>query len=234
MTHRFYCPTLSATGSVSLDEAEAHHLAHVMRRQPGDEVELFNGAGLVATCWITAISKRGVTLDVISSHQQDSARTKLILATAVPKGDRFDWLVEKSTELGVSQLVPITTQRSIVDPRDSKLDKLRQTVITACKQSGRNDLMKISSVTNWPDFLDQYRDGHQLLIAHPGGETLDSVLSSADKTVRPIAIAIGPEGGFTDDEVKAAQDCGAMPVSLGPCLLRIETAALGAAAKVLL
>jgi 16S rRNA (uracil1498-N3)-methyltransferase len=178
----------------------------------------------------------------------------LTIATAVPKGDRFGWLIEKATELGVARIVPIMTERSVVDPRDSKLDKMRQASITACKQCGRNHLMHIAAITSWKDFLQNIAQGSQFLIAHPyestgvdalqasGGpkltdsSNLESALnpSTSDQISKKITIVIGPEGGFSDSEVQSALALGAIPIQLGNYILRIETAAIAAAAKYLL
>ena len=169
-----------------------------------------------------------------SARREKLPQQGLTIATAVPKGDRFDWLIEKATELGVSQLIPLTTSRSVVDPRTSKLDKLRQTVVAACKQSGRNHLMEIGSVTSWPDFIRQFVPDHTVLIAHPQGELLESiepVLANQEKT---LLVAIGPEGGFSDVEIQLALRAGAKAIQLGSKILRIETAAIGLAAKFLL
>lgn len=231
MVHRFYCPQLVESGSVSLTEAEAHHLAHVLRHEAGDHVELFDGQGMVASCCVNTIRKRDVELEVQSARHDPLPDISLTLATAVPKGERFEWLVEKATELNVSRLIPITTSRSVVDPRDSKLDKLRQAVVTACKQSGRNHLMAISPVVNWEHLIRNEIPQHQTLIAHPTGGSIGDVFLSSGK---PLLIVIGPEGGFSDEEVAAALATNAIAVQLGKNILRIETAAMALAAKILL
>lgn len=234
MPHRFFYPALVEAGSVILEDTEAHHLIHVLRHQPNDVVELFNGEGLVASCRVVSIRKRDVALEILTSIRVPQQPAQLTLATAVPKGDRFDWLIEKATELGVHQLVPLTTVRSVVDPRSSKLDKLRQTVITACKQSGRNHLMSISAVTTWSEFLNQFAGNHRVMVAHPQGEPIVAALEHAATGPRQIAIAIGPEGGFSDEEIGSAVGAGARSVHLGQHILRIETAAIALAARILL
>jgi len=231
MSHRFYCPDLVESGSVSLKETEAHHLVHVLRHAAGDLVELFNGQGLVASCRISTVRKRDVELEVLSASRDPLPTVSFTLATAVPKGDRFEWLVEKATELGVSRLIPITTSRSVVDPRDSKLDKLRQAVVTACKQSGRNHLMSIMPVMNWEDLIRTEIPQHRSLLAHPGGVPLSTLSLAQD---RPILALVGPEGGFSDDEVAVATASGSIAVQMGKNILRIETAAIALAAKILL
>jgi len=234
LSHRFYCPDLVEAGTATLADTEFHHLVHVLRHKVDEVVELFNGDGLFATCRIGTIRKRDVELEIVSSQRSPLPQKEVTLATAVPKGDRFDWLIEKATELGVRRVVPITTSRSVVDPRSSKLDKLRQTVITACKQSGRNHLMAISEVTSWRDFLEEFSAGHQILVAHPEGGLIDSIFPQAISFIPPIVATIGPEGGFSEDEIQASIEAGAKAIQLGKNILRIETAAIAVAARLLL
>ena len=135
---------------------------------------------------------------------------------------------EKSTELGVTRLIPLVTVRSVVDPRDSKLDKLRQTVIAACKQSRRNHLLELSPVMSWADFVKQEVPGRSSFIAHPGTGAVPLPALTSESAA--VLFAIGPEGGFTDEEVALAVAAGATAVSLGPRVLRIETAVVAVAA----
>lgn len=229
MPPRFFCPTLISTGSVTLTDAEAHHLAHVLRQSVGDIVELFNGRGLVGSAVVQKIGKRDVICEVTAITEEPPSDWELTLATAVPKGDRFDWLVEKATELGVSRLVPLITTRSTVDPRGSKLDRLRQTVIAACKQCRRSRLMELTPPRTWLEFLEEF-GGSTLLVAHPGGLPLASVDSQISFRRRQWTVAVGPEGGFTAEETAAATECGGQLIGLGRCPLRIETAGLALAA----
>jgi 16S rRNA (uracil1498-N3)-methyltransferase len=181
MTSRFFCPSLTECGSVVLDGTEAHHLMHVLRAKPGEIVELFDGAGLVAVAQIASVRRRDVELTILAARREARPAREVILGTAVPKGDRFDWLVEKATELGVTRLVPLVTERSSVDPRDSKLEKLRQTVIAACKQAGRNHLLELSPVTSWSDFVRAEMPHRESFVAHPTSEAL------------PLGTAVGTE-----------------------------------------
>ena len=230
MRERFHYEEISSGAEIELTGAEAHHALHVLRMKPGQVVELFDGRGGVGPAEIVAIGRRSLTLRV-SEVRRDAEPSGggLVLGVAVPKGDRFRWLVEKATELGVSTLVPLELERSVVDPGAGKLDKLRQTVVAACKQSGRNRLMEIAEPLSWQRFLDQTCAGRTLLVAHPGGDFLASVLGDASPETR-WAAAIGPEGGFTDAEIEQARSRGAMIVALGGGILRIETAAVAIAA----
>ena len=153
MPDRFFAPSFPESGTLTLDGPEAHHLMHVLRITAGEKVEVFDGRGLVVSAEVVTIRKRDVELRIVAARREACPAREVILGTAVPKGDRFDWLIEKATELGVTRIVPLITSRSSVDPRDSKLDKLRQTVITACKQCGRNHLLELSPVTAWADFV---------------------------------------------------------------------------------
>jgi 16S rRNA (uracil1498-N3)-methyltransferase len=145
----------------------------------------------------------------------------LHVASALPKGDRGDFLIEKLTELGATDFTPLVTERGVVKADESKADKLRRAVIEASKQCGRNVLMRVHAPARWADWCP--RQSGLRLIAHPGG---------AARGFRPgtgATVAIGPEGGFTEQEVELALANGWERVSLGPRILRVETAALAAA-----
>ena len=231
MPDRFFAPSFPETGTLTLDGLEAHHLMHVMRIAAGEMVEVFDGRGLVASAEVLAVRKRYVELRVVAARREASPAREVILGMAVPKGDRFDWLIEKATELGVTRIVPLVTARSSVDPRESKLDKLRQTVITACKQCGRNHLLEVSPVTAWTDFVRNEFPNRAAFVAHLTTDASPLSVSALMLDHQPSAVfAIGPEGGFTNDEVALAVAIGAKPISLGPLVLRIETAAIALAA----
>ncbi|MEO6808785.1 MAG: RsmE family RNA methyltransferase [Isosphaeraceae bacterium] len=231
MSDRFYCPEGPVNGQIKLDGDEGRHLALARRLKPGQVVEVFDGRGTAYRASIVSTAKSGVTLNVVGDPLTEPAPScRLTLASAVPKGDRFDWLVEKATELGVSRLVPLRAERSVVDPRAGKLDRLRRVVVEASKQCGRSRLMDLAELTPWSDFLGQDASCVRL-IAHPGGIVPSSwpQIPVGERAV----LAIGPEGGFTNLEVNAAVAKGWTPISLGPTILRVETAALAGSALVL-
>jgi len=241
MMHRSYCQDLSQTaqgqtsGSVPhvvLDGVEARHLSNVLRLGPGDHVELFDGRGVSARAEIVRAGRREVELAVHElEHDPVPGGPEVVLATAVPKGDRIRLLVEKVTELGVDRLVPLKTQRSVVHPRDGKQKKMHQAVIAACKQCGRNRMMQIDPLTAWDDLLAV--ENQSLVIAQRGatdsGEAIGRVLG---EPAGSLVLCVGPEGGWTDDELAAAEAVGAKMVGLGRHVLRIETAAVAVAAMV--
>lgn len=228
--HRFFLPTIPEVGTALLDGPEAHHLSHVLRIAAGAEVEIFDGRGRSAAATVARIGKRDVELLVHGSRFTPAPPKELTLAVAVPKGDRFDWLVEKTVELGVSRLIPLITTRSVVDPREGKLDRLRQAVIAACKQCRRNHLLEIQTPVRWVEFLAGLSRPESCWMAHPGGVPISSLLPQADSL--PLTAAIGPEGGFTDEEIAAGLQRGASLVSLGDLILRVETAAVAIASLV--
>ncbi|MDX1944093.1 MAG: 16S rRNA (uracil(1498)-N(3))-methyltransferase [Pirellulaceae bacterium] len=226
MSERFFVAAPIAGDSAELVGDEARHLTAVMRAAVGDEVVLFDGSGGEFLARVTAISKRAVELAI--ALRREPARElpqPLTLAVALPKGDRQKWLIEKATELGVTCLVPLVTERGVALPVESALDRLRRSVVEACKQCGRNRLLEIASPANAADYFRQVPANAERWIADPVG-----VAVPAAAVLRPIFCAIGPEGGFTPAEVAAAFSAGWRAVSLGPRILRVETAAIALAA----
>lgn len=232
MNARFFSTTpLAAVGDeLQLPQAEAHHFLNVLRGKVGDVIGLLDGLGHEATGEVIAARKGAVTVRVSDLRQVDrEPRRRLILAVSLPKGDRQKVLVEKLTELGVQRLVPLWTQRSVAQPSDGALERLDQHVIAACKQSGRTRKMEIAPPLEIAQ-LAAWNEPKVRLVAHPGQDTAGLDRPGEEE----IAVAIGPEGGFTDQEVATLIDGGWQPLQLGPRLLRIETAAIAVAAKWLL
>lgn len=227
MAERFYTNSPLGPGLVTLEGPEAHHLATVCRLGPGDPVCLFNGDGREYRAEIISASRRDVSLNVLSVEYPARERGyRLEVAAPLPKGDRGQFLVEKLTELGVTHFTPLRTKRSIVHPSDAKREKLQRYVIEASKQCGRNLLMEVSAMADWATYAPRADLPQTRLIAHPGGEERFPAPSDGDRVV-----AVGPEGGFADDEVELAKAHGWQVVGLGPRILRIETAAIVLAAR---
>jgi 16S rRNA (uracil1498-N3)-methyltransferase len=227
---RFFCPTLPIRTHFDLDDTESHHLAHVLRHKAGDQVELFDGQGNSAVATVRGVSKRSSTLQIEHEIKADEPRAiRITLAVAAPKGDRIKWLIEKATEIGVAELIPLVCERSVVDPGASKRAKLEQSVVVACKQCGRNDLMAIQPSRSFVEAVQ--KAGAQAWIADPTGEPIANCWSGLQSAERKeLTILIGPEGGFTPEELSLAQAKGLKVVSLGRSILRVETAAVATAA----
>jgi 16S rRNA (uracil1498-N3)-methyltransferase len=151
----------------------------------------------------------------------------LTLASAVPKGDRFDWLVEKATELGVERLVPLVTERSVVEPGAAKLARLRRAIVEASKQCRRNRLMLLGEPIRWVDLVSSAPASLKLL-ADPDGQCMQEI--AAIPRGHPVILAIGPEGGFTPAEQSAAEISGWHRICFSPNTLRVETAGLAGSA----
>jgi 16S rRNA (uracil1498-N3)-methyltransferase len=230
MSYRFYSdePIRFAEAgetTAQLSDSEAHHFLHVMRGGVGDRVTLFDGSGCEFEAEVIETTRRDVTLAVLSQVEIDrEPAVSLTLGVALPKGDRQKVLVEMLTQLGVARLVPLATEHSVAAPKGSGLDKLRRGVVEASKQCGRNRLMAIDEPMGLEEFLSTTQADVRL-IAHPTGD--DAATGPSAKT---IAIAIGPEGGFAAAEVAGAAAAGWGVVSFGKSILRIETAAIAAAA----
>ncbi len=225
MSDRFYVNCPLAPGLVEVRGAEAHHLAVVCRLRPGDLVCLFNGDGRQYPAEVRMAGRCGITLEVLGVEEPRREQGfRVEIAVPLPKGDRAQFLVEKLTELGATSLVPLRTARSVVHPRESRLDKLQRHVIEASKQCGRNVLLQIKPLIDW----ETYCRGSDLpllrMLAHPGGKPLPA------QAGKDAALAVGPEGGFAEEEVELARAAGWQVIGLGPRTLRVETAALALAA----
>lgn len=217
MSQRFYCPDPPRDGRYQLPPDEARHLVRVCRQGIGDRVEIFDGKGFATAAEIVEIGKDSAVLIAQGSPIQELILPcSVSLATAIPKGDRFDWLVEKATELGVARLIPLVTEHSVVDPRDSKLERLRRTVIEASKQSRRNRLMVLDSPSSWIDLV-RSADQAVRLLARPGG--LTPARWPRLQRRRDVVLAIGPEGGFSAGEEDLALTAGWHPIRLSTNVL---------------
>ncbi len=235
MTQRYYYPEQFAE-TIWLTEGEAHHLLHVMRTKPGETVQIFDGRGAAIEATVRETHKKKVLLELHLETRQFTPPDprRLILATAVPKGDRFRWLIEKCTELGVTQLVPLNTTRSVVNPRESKLEKQQQYVIDACKQSGRNRLLEIAPVADLRSFLQTLPESSVVLMGSPDPE--ETAATALPERIHQksgdLVMLVGPEGGFTPEEKALLKQSGVSPCCCSPHVLRTETAGLALTALV--
>lgn len=234
MPRRFFLAFSASVDQFEMSGNEAHHLLHVLRVKPGEQIWLFDGQGQEALAEILSASAQSAQLKILERRTAtNESPVSLTIATAVPKGDRFSWMIEKLVELGVQRVIPLITKRAIVDPGQGKLDKLRRTIVEASKQCGRSRLMELAEPISWNACLMQEFPGHSVLMAHPGGEIFDWSTLAASKSspeYRPPLFLIGPEGGFTDQEVEQAIQNRTTLIQLGSHILRIETAAVAIAA----
>ncbi len=238
MSDRYFVETPIDGSQARLVGTEAHHLIHVMRGKVGDQITLFDGLGAEFSCRVDQVGRSEVGLNVLARHEVNrEPALPLTLAVALPKGDRRRWLVEKAVELGVARLVPLETERSNDRETGAASVRLRQTVIEASKQCGRNRLMEIADSQRLLDFVSEPTADEARLVAHPGGAKCHDVLASIlqrGSALQAVSLIIGPEGGLAPAELAAARSNGWRIVDLGNRILRVETAALALASAVML
>jgi len=240
MSERFYIPATEWNAdALVLRDAEAHHCADVMRGKPGDKIVVFNGEGTEASTEIIEASRKEVTLKTLQVNKSAPLSARIVLGQAIPKGKNMDLIIQKATELGCAEIVPFLSERTVVrlDPDDAakKQEKWQRIAIEACKQCGQNWMPKVAT----PVTMESYFDGSASasidlkLIAslQPDTRNLKEILAehaemNPDKPAKSTLILVGPEGDFTPAEVHLARNGGCLPMTLGPIVLRTETAAL--------
>ncbi len=226
-TPRLFTPTALAPGPRTIEGTQAHYLASVMRMKPGDPVKLFDGATGEWLAIARDIGKRHLTVEVTEQLRPREAVPDLWLCAAPLKKGRIDWLVEKACELGADRVVPVLTQRTVVDRLN--LDRLTAHMIEAAEQCGRTAVPALAEPTKLAALMRDWNPQRALFFADENGGA--PALAAMRARPGPAAILIGPEGGFTPDERAAIHACpAAVPVSLGPRILRADTAAAAAMA----
>lgn len=230
MSERFFLATPPLGTSALLEGDEARHLTRVLRAKVGDTVALFDGRGHAWEARVAGIGRDRVKLDLGNALPTiPPPAVTVTLAVALPKGDRQKWMVEKLTELGVSRLVPLITTRGVAEATDSARSRLERGVVEACKQCGRDTLMEIGAATSMADLLAAAPTGTRTLLADPHGSPPEAVLAA--EPTAAILVLVGPEGGFTAEEVTTLEAAGCQRITFGRHILRVETAAVAAAAR---
>lgn len=227
---RFYCDAELSTGlTLTLPPMAARHV-QVLRLQPGDAVTLFNGRGGEFTATVVRMGRSDVDVLVGDHHpiERESPRA-VTLVVGMPANERMDWLVEKATELGVTAIQPLMTERSVLRLKGERADRKREhwqaVAVAACEQSGRNRVPLIAAVLTPDDWLRTRPASAYLLSLRVGSRSWRDAMPAP--TV-PCTIALGPEGGFSLAEEDRLLVAGLLPVTLGVAVLRSETAALAA------
>ena len=226
---RLYCPVPLASGEpVELPAGAARHV-QVLRLQPGDAVTLFNGEGGEFEAAVTRMGRSDVAV-CVGAHravEREAPRAVHLLAGSIAN-ERMDWLVEKATELGAASLTPILAERSVLKLKGERADKKRghwqAVAVAACEQCGRNRVLAVHEATRLADWLrDHPAAGPRLLLSlHPEARPLRAAVAGDG----PVTLLSGPEGGLTVAEEALALAHGFIPVTLGPRVLRAETAPL--------
>lgn len=229
---RFFLPDLAGTEGLQFTGDERHHAVDVLRLTVGAQVELFDDDGRTAIAEIAAIDAQSVKLTLLGDVSNSSQpRVQLHLAVAAPKQKRADFLVEKCAELGVASLRFIETERSIVKLRDHRVDRLQQKATEAAKQSGALPVMRVLPLLSLRSLLDEQPAngirffGATEIEARP---ILPWLASQQNDTIAEATCLIGPEGGWSENELSHLSEC-ATPVRFHANTLRIETAAIAVA-----
>ena len=234
--HRFFLPPGKCHDSVlALDEQESHHATAVLRLRAGDDAIVLDGAGAVLSCVVHSVGKKCVQLEVRARQQMPPLPYKITLLQAIPKAKLIESIIQKATELGVFRVVPLLTERVSTqlddDRAGSKAEKWQRVAMEAIKQSGCAWLPRIEAPLSLEAFLKSGEQFELSLIAsllpgsrHPRDYFL-AFEAEHQRKPKSVAVWIGPEGDFTAAEVEATLRTGAQAISLGPQVLRCETAA---------
>ncbi len=234
MTTRFYVPAAAIQPPhLTLPEEEARHAVKVLRLGVGDEIEVVDGEGGWYRVRLTLVGKReaaGLIAETRRDVGEKSRRVVLALGILGHR-DRFEWAVEKAVELGVTDIVPLRSERAA--PGGVRPARLENITIAAMKQSLRSRLPRLHDAQT-PESVMRLIPGAEVLLAHEAALDAPSPADAVGRTIQPIIVLIGPEGGFSDAEVATATQSGAVVVSLGPRRLRAETAAIAALSDLML
>lgn len=228
-TPSFFNPQVPAVGkSVTLDERESHHAAGARRLRVGDTVRLLDGAGMVADGTIETLTKNALTVSIVQRQLVPAVTRSVHVVCALPKGDRQRYLLDMLTQIGITSFTPLLCERSFVKPKRALLERLQRVMIEACKQSQNPFLPELRHPMELADIMREITTGGcYCMVAHQHGDEFQLPEQNT------LYMLVGPEGGFTEPELKLMIDGGAVLVSLGANILRIETAAVTGAGLLL-
>jgi 16S rRNA (uracil1498-N3)-methyltransferase len=228
-TRVFLQQSLSVNDIVSLPKDKAHHLTHVLRMKTGDEIKLFNDSGNEFDAIITGLTKKNALAEIKREHRvENESPLKITLCLAISRGQHMDYSIQKAVELGANKIVPLMSEFSNVklqgDRIQNKMSHWQGIIINATEQCGRCHLTQLDSPIPFNEYLDK-NESDICLILHPGSQ---KAMSSITMDNQSLTIMIGPEGGFSESEIKMSIDKETIPVSIGPRVLRAETAVVTA------
>ena len=230
---RFYCASLGPPqSSMLLPENVFRHAVQVLRMKAGAELSLFNGQGLELMAQLEQVDKRQATVKLQQPIETNNeSPLDILLMQGISRGERMDYAIQKAVELGVKRIMPVITERCNVqlsgDRAEKRLNHWQGVVISACEQSGRSFLPELLPITSLDTALAEVNDDCKLVLDPEAVQGFSSV-----KKASRITLLIGPEGGLTDTEIQRAMDGGFTGITLGPRILRTETASAAALAMV--
>lgn len=225
--------TLSTGQTIELDAQATVHLTKVLRLRVGDSLVVFNGEGGEYEAVVSTVERRAASIQLVKAVNRNvESSLELVLVQGVSRGERMDYTVQKAVELGVTRIVPVNTERTVVNlkgNRQARREEHWQAVVNgACEQSGRNYVPEVSPILPLHQWLEDSQlslNSETRLVLHHRADTSLADLPTPDG---PVILLIGPEGGLAPDEISAAQSAGYRPIRLGPRVLRTETAAVAA------
>jgi 16S rRNA (uracil1498-N3)-methyltransferase len=227
LTRLFVAAPLTSGGQIALDPAQAHYLINVMRCKPGDEVLVFNGIDGEWRASLAASGRKSANLNLIKQEQLQTEGPDLHYLFAPLKRARLDYMVQKATELGVSRLVPVLTRRTMAERINEA--RLRANAIEAAEQCGILRVPEIERPEKLPKLLETWDQNRLLVFADEQAPTSSPLEALISRKRGPLAVLIGPEGGFEADErALLLQQPFVVPISLGPRIMRADTAAVAA------
>jgi len=208
--------------TLELPDGEAHHVLKVLRGRSGDQVEVVDTAGRLFAAELCGGGEVVVVAELAAPHDTD---TRVTLYQAVPKGGRMDLVVEKATEVGVTSIVPLLTERGVVNPREGKVERWRRVAEAAARQSLRLGVPEVSEPVPFADAVVRAGEAGVLLHNGPDIPDIETIIGSV------AGLFVGPEGGWSGDELRIAEEAGIVLGGLGPYRLRSETAGIVAVAR---
>lgn len=227
---RIYQPVpLSPHQTLELDGQAAAHVTRVLRLKPGDDLLVFNGAGGEFQATVAAVERRSASIRIGTFIDRNvESPLDLVLVQGVSRGERMDYTVQKAVELGVSRIIPVMTERTVVNLKGERQQRRKEhwqaVANSACEQCGRTTVPEIAPIQSLHDWLGAPNEGVKLVLHHRA----ESGLMESIDSRTTITLLIGPEGGLSPAEITASQSAGYLPLSLGPRVLRTETAAVTA------
>lgn len=241
--HRFFISPQAMdgeTGVAWIEGREAHHLRRVLRLAAGDRVVVTAGQGESWEATVHKMEPERVTVRLLRKLSSNETGLELILAQGLPKGDKMDFILQKGTELGIRRFVPLVTERTVIRlgeaDKKKRLERWQRIAVEASKQSGRDLAPEVSPVTNLEHWADALAGDITLIVPWEGEKAVSLKKEIAPIKVRGVgrvAVVVGPEGGLSSREIAWLGERGARTVSLGPRILRTETAAIVACALIL-
>jgi len=229
---RFFSPPQNVRGNyIYIEGHEARHILNVMRMKEKDKVVVFDGTGKEYTGFISKIKGKSLIIEVVSTrYPKKSVQPEITLFQCMPKKEKMDYIVEKATELGVHSIKPLISERTIARPseekNDSRISRWEKIALNAAKQCGRNDIPEIRNIEKFYNALDSVNDFDLVLMAHLSEGTIPLREAIKDFDTGRIAVFIGPEGDFTAEEIIMAKETNCKLISLGPRVLKSDTAGL--------